>query len=169
MGKLAEAIKAGKNPKGMKGYVKVSVGGYNSHTCYAPAVIRGVTVDGCNIKIAATLAGGIGEIPISPCQLLDDLKAVKEQERIVKGKEKAKEEEHAIDRWTTIAGRRRQLKHYVDKLKASQTKRFWLEMADQGCTDILHLDSGLLSKMTEIATQEANGVLESPEIDDDDF
>ena len=84
---LKDAIESGQSPVGMQGFVRLSLGECvsccdeeNSIVVFAPVTISRLEVDGCSVKVFATIDKGfiIGskEVEISPCAFWSDKKTV---------------------------------------------------------------------------------------------
>jgi hypothetical protein len=164
---LDDAIRDGKPVAGIKGFVALECDGRYGQRVYVPVTIQGIGLEGCNLKINCSANGGIGEFPISPCQLIGTKKDV---ERIIfqtAARKKAKDEMNSLMRWSTVQGRRRALLKYAEGVPAGKKEAFNSELRDNGITDPTKIPNELIRKLAEVLTLEANGVLDVPEGDDD--
>jgi len=171
MGKVLDRIKAGKSIKGVRGFLKVKeASSHMSQGFYIPVVISGVGVqDGdCGLYVMVKCSGGIGDVAVSPCQILDTAKQVQDYEKNKIAANLASKDLSAIKNWSTISGRRNALAKYASTLTGNAKARFLQELADNRIESVEKVPGELISTLAAIATKSKHGVLDIDVDSDDD-
>lgn len=169
MSKLIEAIQSGKSPKGLKGFLRVQSDTHygNRHGyIYIPIIVKGIEVDGSELKCKVTASGGLGEMNIEPHQFVNTIKDAEKEERRRDQHAAAKFAERKITRWSTVAGRRRELLKFLENLKPEQRKDYDQELVDMAYPSIEKVPQHDLNKLITVACKGAFGILSEDEIDD---
>lgn len=111
--KIKAALEKGEPIKGLQGFFRCE-----DLDCYIPLTVEALEMsdNDCGVKLRCQIKGAIGSVLLSPCEVIDDKRAVLDAENRRAKTTAAEDDVHQVTRHSLITVRRAKLNDLIDSL-----------------------------------------------------